>query len=213
MNPISRLRTRARSESGSSATDFPLRMYFPSVGESSSPRIESSVDLPQPDGPAIAMYSPLLISRWMPARACVSTSSVKNTFVTPSRWMSDCADVFIWLLLAFKLHAIERIELGHVGQNDLIAGLQALDDLNRVHRGAAKLDLGGVGLTVGRDLENRHGAVFLAESRTPNINDVVEALELNLPVNAQVGARAGRQRPVHDHVDADRASRRGRVDA
>ena len=70
-------------------------MYLPSVGESSSPRIESSVDLPQPDGPAMAMYSPLLISRWIPASAWVSTSSVKNTFVTPSRWISVCAAVFI----------------------------------------------------------------------------------------------------------------------
>ena len=95
MNPISRLRTRARSERGRSATDLPFRMYLPSVGESSRPRIDSSVDLPQPDGPAIAMYSPLLISRWMPASACVSTSSVKKTLVTPSRWISVGAGVFI----------------------------------------------------------------------------------------------------------------------
>src|SRR6478736_5581300 len=53
MNPISRLRTRARSESGRSATDLPLRMYLPSVGESSKPRIDSSVDLPQPEAPAL----------------------------------------------------------------------------------------------------------------------------------------------------------------
>ena len=38
---------------------------MPSLGESSSPRIESSVVLPQPDGPAIATYSPCRISRWM----------------------------------------------------------------------------------------------------------------------------------------------------
>src|SRR5215208_4663928 len=146
--------------------------------------MESSVDLPQPDGPAIAMYSPLLISRWMPARACVSTSSVKNTFVTPSRWMSDCADVFIWLLLAFKLHAVESIELRHVGQDHLVAGLQPLDDLDRVHRGAAEFDLGRVGLAVGRHFEDRHRAVLLAEGRSPDINDVVELLQLNLPVDA-----------------------------
>ena len=39
---------------------------MPDDGESSRPRIESSVDLPQPDGPAIATYSPFWISRWMP---------------------------------------------------------------------------------------------------------------------------------------------------
>ena len=60
MNPISRLRTRARSRSGRSATGLPFEQVLPSVGVSSSPRIESSVDLPQPDGPAMATYSPLL---------------------------------------------------------------------------------------------------------------------------------------------------------
>src|SRR5918994_1560029 len=181
MNPISRLRTRARSESGRSATALPFSVYLPSVGESSSPRIDSSVDLPQPDGPAIAMYSPLLISRWMPARACVSTSSVKNTFVTPSRWMSDCADVFIWLLvsagyqssgfqlpassfpLTFELHAIERIELGHVGQDHLVAGAQPFDDLDGVDRGATELDLRRDRLAARLHLEDGHGAVLLTE--------------------------------------------------
>ena len=43
-------------------------MYLPSVGVSSRPRIDSSVDLPQPEGPAIETYSPLLISMWMPGQ-------------------------------------------------------------------------------------------------------------------------------------------------
>src|SRR6185295_1579801 len=86
----SRLRTRARSDAASSATGRLLRRYWPSVGESSRPRIDSSVDLPQPDGPAIDTYSPLPISMWMPDSACVSTSSVKNTFVTPSSLISGC---------------------------------------------------------------------------------------------------------------------------
>src|SRR5439155_11940760 len=94
MNPISRLRTRARSEAGSSATGRLLSRYEPSVGESSRPRIDSSVDLPQPDGPAIDTYSPLPIWRWIPDKACVSTSSVKNTFVTPSSLMSGCDPSF-----------------------------------------------------------------------------------------------------------------------
>jgi hypothetical protein len=48
------------------------------------PRIERRVDFPQPEGPAMATYSPLLISRWIPERAWVSTSSVRKTFVTLS---------------------------------------------------------------------------------------------------------------------------------
>ena len=46
--------------------DDPLlaaQLYAPSVGESSRPRIESSVDLPQPEGPAMETYSPWLMSR------------------------------------------------------------------------------------------------------------------------------------------------------
>jgi hypothetical protein len=49
----------------------------------------SRVDFPQPDGPAIETYSPRLMLRWMPASACVSTSSVTNTFVTLSRLISE----------------------------------------------------------------------------------------------------------------------------
>src|SRR5579864_7053674 len=61
---------------------------MPSVGESSRPRMDSNVDLPQPEGPAIEMYVPFLISRWISSSACVSTSSVKKTFFTPSILMS-----------------------------------------------------------------------------------------------------------------------------
>src|SRR5882724_9351974 len=46
--------------------------------------MESSVDFPQPEGPAMEMYVPFLISRCISDRACVSTSSVKKTFFTPS---------------------------------------------------------------------------------------------------------------------------------
>ncbi len=54
------------------------------MGVSSKPRIASSVDFPQPEGPEIETYSPRRNSRWIPASACVSTSSVTKTFVTPS---------------------------------------------------------------------------------------------------------------------------------
>ena len=58
MKPISRLRTRACSAGGRPATSAPLRKYFPSVDEFSSPITDSSVDLPQPDGPLMETYSP-----------------------------------------------------------------------------------------------------------------------------------------------------------
>src|SRR5262245_34596907 len=90
MNPISRFRMRARSCSRSFSTGLPLSQYPPSEGESRRPRIESRVDLPHPDGPAIETNSPALMSSWMPASACVSTSSVRNILVTPSRRINGC---------------------------------------------------------------------------------------------------------------------------
>jgi hypothetical protein len=85
MKPISRLRIRALSENERSATCLPFSQYLPSLGVSSRPRMDSRVVLPQPEGPAMEMYSPFRISRWIPDRAWVSTSSVKKTLVTPSR--------------------------------------------------------------------------------------------------------------------------------
>ena len=58
MNPISRFRVRARSDILRVATGRPFNWYWPSDGESRRPRIDSSVDFPQPDGPEMAMYSP-----------------------------------------------------------------------------------------------------------------------------------------------------------
>ena len=65
MKPIWRLRMRARCDGVSCATGSPASVYSPSVGVSSRPRIESSVVLPQPDGPSMATYSPGWISTWM----------------------------------------------------------------------------------------------------------------------------------------------------
>ena len=51
---------------------------LPLVGLSSRPRIFSSVDFPQPDGPMMATNSPSLISKETPLRAVVSISSVRK---------------------------------------------------------------------------------------------------------------------------------------
>jgi hypothetical protein len=63
-------------------------VYSPFEGVSSKPRIESSVDFPQPDGPAIDTYSPRAIAMSTPASACVSTSSVRKTLLTPANLIS-----------------------------------------------------------------------------------------------------------------------------
>src|SRR5467141_943851 len=144
MNPISRLRTRARSDAASSATGRLFNRYCPSVGESRRPRIDRSVDLPHPDGPAIETYSPLLIKRWIPESACVSTSSVKKTFVTPSSLISACPLSAMLspvgralqarrsallkgapYVVLFQSNAIVGVICRHVGQNHLVPDLEA----------------------------------------------------------------------------------------
>ena len=66
---------------------------------------------------------------------------------------------------------------------------------------------------VGRQLEERDGALFLAERRPADEDHVVELLEPDGAVDAQVGPRAGRQRAFEDDVDADRSVGRGGIDA
>src|SRR4051812_29707038 len=123
MNPISRFRTRARSDALSSLTSVPLSRYVPVLGESSKPRIESSVDLPHPDGPEIDTYSPRAMCRLTSSSACVSTSSVTNSLVRWSREMTG-GTVEVGIMGPLRLlqpNAIECIPRGHIRQNHLIA--------------------------------------------------------------------------------------------
>src|SRR5260370_23936892 len=141
MNPISRLRMRARSESFSPCTALPFKIYEPSLGESSKPKIASKVDLPQPEGPAIDRYSPFLICRWMPASACVSTSSVTNTFVTPSRLIKAFGSFAMYIpfqIFLVQADTIVRIPRRHIRQYYLIADLQSIHNFDRVHRASSQ---------------------------------------------------------------------------
>src|SRR5438477_5461395 len=219
MNPISRLRTRARSEAGSSATGRPFSRYCPSVGESSKPRMDSSVDLPQPDGPAIDTYSPLSIWRWMPDNACVSTSSVKNTFVTPSSLMSACPVSAISFSCRasptlFQPDAIVCVVCRHIGQDHLIADLESLQHFDRVDRAPAKLHLHALGVhAVGGHLEEADDALILAEGGPAHEEDVVQPLELDRAVDAQIRHRTARQVADERDVDGPRAILHRRIDA
>src|SRR5207253_9708629 len=204
MNPISRLRTRARSDAASSATGRLFSKYWPSVGVSSRPRIDRSVDLPQPDGPAIDTYSPLLIKRWIPESACVSTSSVKKTFVTPSSLISGCPFSAMPLscrdercvspLSLLQSDPLVRVVRGHVGQNHLIPDLEAREHLDRVHRALPELHLHALGVhAVALNLEQADNALILAEGRATHEDHVVQPFELDRPVDAEIRHGALRQ--------------------
>src|SRR5215467_2146218 len=190
MNPISRLRTRARSHAFSSATSRPLSAYEPFVGESSSPRIDSSVDLPHPDGPEIDTYSPRAISMLMSSSACVSTSSVTKTFVSRSSLITGGRPRSFKGALLLKSDAIERIPVGHIRENHLIASVQPRADFDDVDRGGAEFHLHPRRAPVRLHLEQADRALFLPECRPAHKQHVVQPLEFDGAVDAQVRTRA-----------------------
>src|SRR5207253_1935712 len=171
-----------------------FKRYMPLVGESSRPRIERRVDLPQPDGPAIEMNSPCAISRWMPESACVSTSSVKKTLVTPSSRMTGCpleliASPYCRLstvdcrLRSSQPHPIERVPRGHVGKDHFVSGLQPVEHLDGVDRALAEAHLDAHGfVAVGLEAEESDRALLGPESRPADVNDVGQVLELDRAV-------------------------------
>src|SRR5438093_10381498 len=132
MNPISRLRTRARSLAGRSATAWPCSQYSPLVAESSRPRIDRSVDLPHPEGPAMDTYSPLATSRLTSDRACVSTSSVRNTLATDFNLMTlvPLVDVMMASLLPTASYVVSGFS-----RTSLTAWIRLKADTTYEHRG------------------------------------------------------------------------------
>src|SRR5580658_10380803 len=87
-NPISLFRIYASSSSSRSLTRRPASQYFPALGESRHPMRFISVDFPDPEGPMIATYSPLRISRSIPLRACTCSEPISYTFVRVSVLMT-----------------------------------------------------------------------------------------------------------------------------
>ncbi len=75
-NPICSRRTRVRSSSSSEPRSVPAILAVPEVGSSSPARQCRNVDLPEPDGPMIAVNSP------RPKRA--DTPSSATTAASPS---------------------------------------------------------------------------------------------------------------------------------
>src|SRR6185436_7577554 len=98
----------------------------------------SKVDLPQPEGPLMATNSPRPISRSMPARAWVSISSVWKTLAMLSRRITASGMVFLASMGSIDAHAVVRIPLRHVRNDDLVARSQTLDHLDGVDGTAAQ---------------------------------------------------------------------------
>ena len=91
--PMRRLRTSARAVSLMWLTSSPARWYRPAVGTSRQPKMCMSVDLPEPEGPMMATYSPCSIVRLTPRSAATEIDPVRYTLVTRSRSMTASSAV------------------------------------------------------------------------------------------------------------------------
>src|SRR6266481_1527143 len=78
----------ASSSSSRSLTNRPASQYFPELGESRQPIRFISVDLPDPEGPMMATYSPLRISTSTPLSACICSAPISYTLVSSSVLMT-----------------------------------------------------------------------------------------------------------------------------
>ena len=90
-NPIRRLRTRASCRSVNRLTSTPSSRYRPEVGMSRHPRMFISVDLPEPDEPMMARYSPRRTVNDIPRSACTSVSPIPYVLVTPRTSRTGCS--------------------------------------------------------------------------------------------------------------------------
>ena len=93
-------------------------------------------------------------------------------------------------------------------------GSKTVRDFDGVDGAAAELHRRANRFGTARDeFENADGAVVLAKSGPADVDDVVESLELDRAVDAQIGARAFRQFAVDRHIDRDRSLLHRGIDA
>ena len=145
MKPMRPRRSSLSWSSRKPATFFPSNQYSPPSGVSSMPMIDSSVVLPQPEGPMTATYSPAWISRLMLLSAVVMTSPPMNFLV-----------VLTNLSMAPRYLAIcRRSTLPNdavVGNDHALAGFEARGDFDLAVVAAAEAD----GPALGRSSVARH---------------------------------------------------------
>src|SRR5690606_30517263 len=109
--------------------------------------------------------------------------------------------------------AVDLVVLRHIRQDHHVTGLQAGDDLDGVDRAAAQPDVDPDGRVAARlELEDPDRAVGLAVGRAAHVDHVIEPLDLDHAIHAEVRPRARRQLPLERHIHPDGARRRRRID-
>src|SRR5688572_7670198 len=213
MKPMRSLRVFARAAGMSPVTSCPSSRYLPSVGVSRSPSSASSVDLPQPEGPEIERNSPFATSRWMPSSACVSRSSVKKTLVRSTRLIMAVSCIPL-SVLSVDDESVLAGPLGGVGEGHDVAGLEALEHDDLVHRGLAELHGHALGDGVaGLRAEYRGRGIGLRADRAADVAHVRERLDRDRAVDREIGARLRGELFVEVDLDAHRTRGDGGVHA
>src|SRR3954468_21515506 len=139
----------------------------------------------------------------MPESACVSTSSVTKTLLTLSSRIRACEPLSMSSPYyasggnLVQLYSVVIVVRRHIGEDHPVPDLQAVLHLNGVHRAAPERNLGLRGiLPIRFELEQLHRRVLLAEDRPAHEHHVVELLELDRAVDAQVRAKNRGQGPL-----------------
>ena len=111
-----------------------------------------------------------------------------------------------WHMFLVEPNAIVGVPRARIGKDDLVAGVEAAHDFDRVDGAFAELHRCAQRFAAaGDELEHADGIVFLPECRAADEYDVIEALQLDRAVDAEIGTRAFRQRLVKCNIDSDRA--------
>jgi hypothetical protein len=117
-------------------------------------------------------------------------------------------------LLLAQADTVEGVHGGHVGEDDLVADIEALEDFDGVDGNFAELDVDADGFgAVANELEEANGGVSLAVDGPTDIEDIPEVIEFDGAIDAEVGAGAGRKRLGELDVDGDGAVLDGGIDA
>src|SRR5579871_2632352 len=158
----------------------------------------------------------------MPARACVSTSSVTNTFVTPSKLIKAFGSFAMNCSLSLyapythrlvQTDAVISILCRHIRQYYLIAHLQAGDHFNRIHRTDAQRHRdAGRFFSIRIQLEQGDLGAGLADYRPAYVDYIRQTLDGNRAVHAEVGTHTVRMSLQFD-VDIHCSVGRSRVDS
>src|SRR6185437_7548162 len=109
-------------------------------------------------------------------------------------------------LKLFQSYPVYVVPAGHVGEDHFVPWLQTGENLHRIHRALPQLHrYAGRSLAVRIKLEHAYRAVFLPESGAADVLDIVQAIEIDGAIHAQIWTRTRRQLPGELHVHRHRA--------